>query len=216
MKEIHIFAGHYGSGKTELSINFALEKKKTFDRVVVIDIDTVNPYFRANDVSDMLQRQGIEVIAGKFASSGADLPVVPADVLAAFAGDEGCFIFDVGGDDDGAYALGIYADKFKSCGYNMHLVANTRRPLTKTADELYNMACAIEKASKLKFTDIFNNTNILSDTDMSIVMSGREEVQKLAKMMGIEVIFNCGLAQAVEYADENSALCIKRYLELPW
>jgi hypothetical protein len=138
-QKIHIFTGHYGSGKTEVALNFAIQAANKGEKVTIIDLDTVNPYFRTNDVKTLLQNHGISVIASEFASTNIDMPTVPATVLGVFETD-GTIIFDVGGDDDGAYALGQYLRFFEDTDYQMHLVINSRRPLTATSKEMVDMA----------------------------------------------------------------------------
>ena len=48
-KRVTLFAGHYGSGKTNVALNFARQLKRTVPRVAVADLDIVNPYFRTKD-----------------------------------------------------------------------------------------------------------------------------------------------------------------------
>lgn len=216
MKEIHIFTGHYGSGKTEIAINFALAKKKEFSEVSIIDIDTVNPYFRTNDLKDFLEKNGINVIAGKFASTNVDMPIVPADVLSAFDKENGCFIFDVGGDDEGAYALGRYSQHFCKSGYNMHFVVNMKRLLTSSAEELFKMSQDIERASRLKITDIFNNTNISHMTDNKTLLSAEDELKRLEDMLGIKVARHCGTKDALQNIDTDKAFLMNIYLKMPF
>ena len=213
MRELHIFTGHYGSGKTEVSVNFAAKLRREGKKVTIIDLDTVNPYFRTNDLRKRLEDMGIEVIAGRFASTNVDMPLVPAEISKAFNSD-GCFIFDVGGDDEGAYALGRYTSEFEKSGYEMHLVVNTRRPLTSTAEEICAMAADIEKASRLKITDIYNNTNLSYETDKSTVMSGIGELKRAEELTGLKIARHCGTAEAVSEIPSETAFEMEIYLKL--
>ena len=214
-QQIHIFTGHYGSGKTEVSLNFAIKAANRGEKVTIIDLDTVNPYFRTNDAKAILQEHGIDVIASEFASTNLDMPTVPAEVLGVFD-REGIIIFDVGGDDEGAYALGQYFSFFKKTGYKMHLVVNAKRPLCSTSEEIVEMALDIQRASRLKFTDIFNNTNVAKATDETTLMSEIDEIQKAAKELGIEIAAHCGKENALKNIESNKAFEMNIYIKMPF
>ncbi|MFR8976143.1 MAG: hypothetical protein ACLVG9_09110, partial [Eubacteriales bacterium] len=103
---IYIVTGHYGSGKTEFSVNYALSLKKTCEKVFLVDLDIVNPYFRSNDARALLEDAGICVIAPAYAGTNVDIPVLPPEIMRIFEEEDAKIILDVGGDDDGAIALG--------------------------------------------------------------------------------------------------------------
>lgn len=214
-QKIHIFVGHYGSGKTEVSLNFAIKEAKQGKKVTIIDLDTVNPYFRTNDAKAILKEHGINVIASEFASTNVDMPTVPPEVLGVFEKDE-VIIFDVGGDDDGAYPLGQYVRFFENTGYKMHLVVNARRPLSSTAREITQMALDIQKASRLKVTDIYNNTNVAKATDEETLMSGICEIEKAADELGIEIAAHCGKPNALKNIDGSKAFSMNIYIKMPF
>lgn len=216
---IHIFSGHFGSGKTEVSLNFAIKQREKGKKVAIVDFDIVNPYFRTNDARKILEAKGIKVISNRYASSNLDMPTVPMDILSVFDDEETEAIFDVGGDDDGALALGQYKQYFDRLGYCMHFVVNTKRPLTRTDAELYEIAKRIEAASRLHFTDIYNNTNLSAATDGKTLFSDYDVVEKLSGDMGIPVARNCGVAAALMDIPENmkdTAFEMKIYIPKPW
>jgi hypothetical protein len=196
-KQIHIFAGHFGSGKTETALSFAKKQRRAGKSVVIIDIDTVNPYFRTNDAAPELEALGIRLISNGYASTNLDMPIVSPAVYGVFEGSEDIIVFDVGGDEDGAYALGQYKNFFDRYGYSMHFVINTKRPLTSDADELLDMAREIEAASRLKFTDIYNNTNLSRLTDTAVLFSGAKSANELSKKMNIPVAYHCGTKDVI-------------------
>ena len=98
---INIFSGHFGSGKTEVALNFAIKQREMGNRVVIVDFDIVNPYFRTNDARGILEEKGIRLIANEYASSNLDMPTVPLNLLSVFDDKDAVIVFDVGGDDDG-------------------------------------------------------------------------------------------------------------------
>ncbi len=214
-KVIHIFSGHYGSGKTETAISLAKKLRRDGQRVVIVDLDTVNPYFRTNDAAKELEKLGIRLVASFFASTNLDMPALPGKAAGVFEGDEDAVIFDVGGDEDGARALGCFNRFFMSMGYSMHYVVNLRRPLTPDAQSLYELAEEIQSASRLRFTDVYNNTNLGPLTDTAVLLSGAGEARLLAEKMGIPLACHCGTKDVVEGLGEENVfvteLTLKKY-----
>ena len=124
-KRITLFAGHYGSGKTNIAVNYAMHLKALGENVVVADLDIVNPYFRTKDSLEDFAKAGIRLISSAFASSNVDLPALPQDVYSILDNPTEYAIMDIGGDDRGAYALGRYADAIKAeNNYEMLLYGN--------------------------------------------------------------------------------------------
>lgn len=214
-QNIYIFTGHYGSGKTEVALNFALKNAKEGKKTVIIDLDIVNPYFRTKDAEQLLSEHGIKVIAPVFANTNLDIPALPGEIFSVFEMEDTVCIFDVGGDVDGAYALGQYKRFFDKCKYRMYFVANMKRPLTSNIDELSEMFDLIENASRLKFTDIANNTNLSSATDENTLMHKYEELEKLSKMKNVPVSMNCGTETALKNISDNK-FTVELFLKKPW
>ena len=189
MNRITVIAGHFGSGKTEFAVNYAFRLKEQFDKVTIVDMDTVNPYFRTKDAKDALEQKGINVIVPEFANSNLDIITIPSEVLSVFA-DDGCHaIIDVGGDDEGATVLGMFNRYLLECGYEMFLVLNSRRPFTETVDDTVDMINAIEYTSKLKFTGIVSNSNLMEYTTPEIVAEGEELSESVSEKTGIPLKF---------------------------
>ena len=79
-KKITILSGHYGSGKTNIAVNFALELKKQADKVAIADIDIVNPYFRTKDSEELFNKNNIRLICSPYANSNVDIPALPQEM----------------------------------------------------------------------------------------------------------------------------------------
>ena len=219
MNKIHIFVGHYGSGKTNVAVNFALELRNIVDlEISLVDLDIVNPYFRAADNKALLNQNGIKTILPCYANTNVDIPTPPIEIKSVF--DSDCYsVFDVGGDDDGAYILGQYNSYFMQEPYKMTYVVSTKRPLTKTCDDLYDMALRIEYASRLKFTDIANNTNIGALTTADTLLCDYDEIEKLSQRMNIPITMQCGTPPALEKLPselEKYKFPMKIYIKMPW
>ena len=145
-RRLKVLVGHYGSGKTELAVNMALRLAQTA-RTMLIDLDIVNPFFRSAEVKPLLQENGVEVVYPAYALSGVDIPILPAEVERAFTTDGYC-VFDVGGDDDGAVALGRYHAQFSACPADVYFVVNPFRPRTARVGQALALMEAIERRTR--------------------------------------------------------------------
>ena len=211
--KIYITVGHYGSGKTEFSVNFALALKETHDKVILVDLDIVNPYFRSNDARALLEENGITVIAPDYAGTNVDIPVLPAEIMRIFNEQDAAIVIDVGGDDDGAIALGRYKQFFDNADYEMSLVVNTRRPLSSTVEEIVEMKENIEIASRLAVSNIIADTNIADETTKEIIEEGYALIKAAAEKLNLPVKFVVSAIDADFSTEINKKLFkIKRRL----
>lgn len=189
MKRITIFSGHYGSGKTNLAVNYASELSNRGHRVSIADLDIVNPYFRTKDSEEMFAKKGIELISLPFANTSVDLPSLPSAAYGLFDRRDRKVIIDLGGDDRGALALGRFVPRLlEENDYEMIFTVNFYRPLTTTPDEAFEVFREIERAARLKFTGIINNSNLGAETTAEDVLKTVESAERLAEMTGIPVI----------------------------
>ena len=190
MKRVIVFCGHYGSGKTNIAVNYALALNKAGCRTAIADIDIVNPYFRTKDSETLLKEQGIDVISLPFANTNVDLPSLPSEVYALVQNHSKYAVFDVGGDDRGAYALGRYAPYIlEENDYEMVFVVNFYRPLTQTADDAFVVLKEIEQACGIPFTAIVNNSNLGTETTYDDIAATDNKVRDLSQKAGIPVLF---------------------------
>lgn len=211
--KIYITVGHYGSGKTEFSVNYALYLAKTHDKVFLVDLDIVNPYFRSNDARSLLESNGITVIAPDYAGTNVDIPALPPEIMRIFNVEDAHIVVDVGGDDDGAIALGRYKQFFDTAGYEMSLVVNTRRPLSGTVEEIIEMKQNIEYASRLSVTNIIADTNISSETTKEIIEEGYKITKEAAEKLNLPVKYAVSAIDA-DFCEEinNKLFKIERKL----
>ena len=198
MHHITIVTGHYGSGKTEFSINLALSLKKQYEKVILVDLDIVNPYFRSNDAKALLEQSGVEIIAPAYAGTNVDIPVLPPEIMRIFEEKDAKIILDVGGDDDGAIALGRYKQYFDKADYEMLLVVNTRRPLTQTPEEIIEMKENIETASRLAISALVSDTNLADDTTAEVILEGVRITNEVSNQTGLPVSYICANEQTAE------------------
>ena len=191
-KRLTLFAGHYGSGKTNIAVNYAIDLKDKGYEVVIADLDIVNPYFRTKDSEDELKEKGIELLCSPYAGSNLDIPSLPQEMYRAVQDKNTYAVMDIGGDDAGAIALGRFAPYItEEDNYEMIFVVNFYRPLTRTAQEALEIMREVENASKLKFTAIANNSNLGEDTTAEDILSTVSETQKLSEMSSLPVVMTC-------------------------
>ena len=190
-KRLTLFAGHYGSGKTNIAVNYALALAKEGKKVCIADLDIVNPYFRTADSKQVLEEAGIDLISPQFANSNVDLPALPAASYRLVQDKETYGVMDIGGDDRGAYALGRFAPFIKEENdYRMVFVFNGFRPLTRTAEDALEIMREIEAACGLKFTCIINNSNLGSETTPELFDQTVSAAEALSRLSGLPLWLN--------------------------
>lgn len=217
-KRITIFAGHYGSGKTNIAVSYALYLKKNGYPVKIGDMDIVNPYFRTKDSAQELQDAGIELISPAFANTNVDLPALPQQLYALVWNKDSYAVLDVGGDDRGAYALGRYADFIKQENdYEMIFVANFFRPLTPDAQSALEIMREIESACSMKFTAIVNNSNLGNLTTAQDVESTMQKAYELSSLSSLPILFTSATEKVAEEMKVQDKFVInlqKKYFDI--
>lgn len=190
MKRITIFSGHYGSGKTNLAVNYAVMQRKMGYEVSIADLDIVNPYFRTKDSEELFSDSGIELISLPFANTSVDLPSLPSSAYGLFDRKDRQVIIDLGGDDRGALALGRFIPRLlEENNYDFIFTVNFYRPLTRNVDEALQVFNEIEYASRIKFTKIVNNSNLGSQTTVDDIMKTVKMTEELSEKTGVEYAF---------------------------
>ena len=187
-KRLTLFAGHYGSGKTNIAVNYALKLSAEGKSVCIADLDIVNPYFRTKDSEAELAAAGIALVSPQYANTNVDLPALPAESY-RLVQDKSVFgIMDIGGDDRGAYALGRFAPAIKAEGdYRMAFVVNCYRPLTTTVEDTVEIMKEIEAACGLGFTCIVNNSNLGEESTAKTLLDSLDFVERLSRATGLPV-----------------------------
>jgi len=190
IKRVTLFAGHYGSGKTNIAVNWAKYLKSQNKSVTIVDLDIVNPYFRTKDSQKDFEELGIKLVCSEYANTNLDIPALPKEIYGAIADKSSYLIMDIGGDDVGAVAMGRYTPSIlEENDYEMLYVANCYRPLTKTAEDTLEVMKEIEAASGIPFTGIVNNSNLGVETTPEDVVKSNVYAQELSKISKLPVVF---------------------------
>lgn len=212
-----VLVGNYGSGKTELALNLALAaagKKST----TLVDLDIVNPYFRSGEKAQELREAGVRVLMPSFALSTVDIPALPAEIQSVFITPSDRVIFDVGGDDTGAAALGRYAPSFRQFREEttVALVVNAMRPLTQTAEDAAELGHRIEQRGRMRIDVVINNTNLAERTTPEMLLQGHETACGAARLLGADCVVDAGLPELLRQSGLADGLSVARYMKPEW
>lgn len=189
-KRIRIIVGHYGSGKTEFAINYAIKLSQELGpdrKVAIADIDVVNPYFRSREKEDLLNGYNVESFSSILKNSSLDLPALAPDLMKPIYDDRYEYIIDVGGDDVGARVLGRMSNDIKKYEYDMFMVINRNREYTNEAEKVIEYIKDIEYRSNLKVTGLISNTHLLRETEAEDIEQGILLVKEVQKQTGIPI-----------------------------
>ena len=229
MKRYYVIIGNFGSGKTELALNMVFDAAARGEKVTLVDIDVINPYFRSTERKAELNAAGIRLISPNFTSSGVEVPSIPAEIFSVFSDDSDLVVFDVGGDPVGAIAMGQYYGYFKSLeNFEVWYVINVRRPLSSGTAENLEMLGKIQGVSRLRVTGILNNTNLAHETSTADLFDGLEVTKQLSDETGLPVVGTIGtpevLSAFAKEAEERGVdkkyvgrlFPIERYMHRDW
>lgn len=226
MKKVIVLIGNYGSGKTELALNFAFKAAET-GRTELLDLDMVNTYFRLTERGNMVRRKEIRLVSPNYACSGIETLSLPAEVASAFALDWDTVVFDAGGDAVGSTALGRYHEDFMDIepeNLMVYNVVNIRRPLAGTADKIMHLQEEMQIHSRLKITGMINNTNLAMKTGPDDLRDGYELIREVSQKTGIPVAYTTGRREMIDaFMSEGhdpkyvgTPMAIETYMHRDW
>lgn len=218
---IRVIIGHYGSGKTEFSVNYAINLAKQSDKKVAIaDLDVVNPYFRSRERHEIMEEAGVTVISSIMGNGvNFDLPSMDPGILGPLQNKDYNVVLDVGGDAAGARVMARYKKYLVEGDYDMFAVVNCSRPETQSVDGIIMHIKAIESTVGVKVTGIINNTHMLRETTVDHVMHGQQVIQQAAKKLEIPIVYTSAIpsvAEALPTQVEGELLSINMYMRDAW
>ena len=217
VKRITIVTGHYGSGKTNFAVNLAVDLSREGKQVVLVDLDIVNPYFRSADFKERLTAMGIEMICPIYANTNLDIPALGADIYSVFyQNDSRYVIFDVGGDDAGAAALGRYSHLIQQENYDMLYVVNCYRYLTRQPEEALQILREIETTARVPVTGIINNSNLGGQTTEQDITNAITYGADVAALAGVPLVATTVRRDLAGSLIEKSVYPVDIYVLPPW
>ncbi len=212
-RNYYVMLGNFGSGKTELALNFAFRSAEKGLPTTLVDLDMINTYFRASDRERLLKEQGVQLITPRFALSNVELITIDPRIYSAFAGENGTAIFDVGGDNVGARALGQYHGYFQRIPkerLHVWLVVNVFRPLADSPGRILSLLGKIEDEARLTVAGLINNSNLAAETTGQELLQGYQILREASVQSGLPVLYTSGEQAAL---DAFLALAEKQGLE---
>ena len=206
-KRIRIVSGHFGSGKTEFSINYILELKKHFEKVAAIDLDIINMYFRLREQIDFLEEEGVSNFSSSLPRANAfDLPALDSKIMLSLADDSYQTVVDLGGNPKGSLPLGRYKEILETKDYDHFFVINRNRPETATVDDTIRFLREIEDYSKTKVTGLINTTNMLKETTVEDILFGQELVEKVSEKTSLPIKYIVAIKDVAEELKNSDRL----------
>ncbi|MBR6563481.1 MAG: PhoH family protein [Clostridia bacterium] len=202
-EKVTVISGPYGSGKTNIAVNLAMDIAKSGKVCRIADLDIVNPYFRSADNAKMLEKMGVQTMIPLFANTNVDIPALPPNYQMLFTG-EGYSVADVGGDGDGAAVLGLSHDDYIEAGYKMYFVYNRYRYITSEPEGALEVLNEIKRASGLEFHGIINNSNLGAETTRETVLNAIPYAERLSELAGIPLL----LTTAPDWLDIENTVTI--------
>lgn len=213
-----VFAGPFGSGKTETAINYALRLAEEGHSVTLVDLDVVTTYLRVREVEERLKEKGLKVITPSEAGD-IDLPAITPQIWGALGGQDGRVVVDMGGSAPGARSMGQFSSRLKEVGYAMNLVLNPYRPFTTTVEGIEKAGREIADSSRLQFTALVSNPHLMEETTLEVIDEGHLIVEEASRRLGLPIAFLCVRADLVKEIRERYSvpiLPVNRYLFAPW
>jgi nitrogenase subunit NifH len=214
-----IICGHYGSGKTNLSLNIAVAQAKLGKNVTLVDLDIVNPYFRSSDYDQLLDIYNIRLIATKSAKGNLDAPALPPDILSVFdkPDDPNDFtVIDVGGDPAGATVLGRFSARIRKKGYSMLYVINKNRPETGDAQTAAALLPEIETVSRLSATGVVNNSHLMGETTRETIVGSMRFARDTAARLELPLVMVTAPREIAADLKQKNTFPIDIYVKTPW
>ncbi len=215
-KRISIFIGMFGSGKTEIALNYAIKLKEKYNKVAIEDIDVISPYFRTRDLKNKFEDMGIEIITPEGKLMHADLPIISPKIKGFISKEDYRIVIDCGGNDDGAVVLGSLYSSLKNYKYDVFFVINPYRPFTDTVEKTIDHIERLEKTSRQRVSYLVNNANIGHLSEIKNIVYGEGFIEKISKDLNIPVsmtVIKEGMnIQKTKYPRFE----IKKFLKTPW
>jgi hypothetical protein len=207
LKRITLIVGHYGSGKTEFSVNEVVRLKQKIEKVSILDMDIANPYFRSRERQQFMEDLGITVYFNSFGYDiTEDLPAISACMKAPLENKEFTVVADVGGDNAGARVLNQFKKYFvDETDCEMLIVINANRPETDTFDGAMYHINTIQTETGLKVKGLINNTHMLRETTTEDILKGYRLCRQISEKIQVPIVYNTCVEELVPQLEQVKA-----------
>ncbi len=218
LRRITVFIGAYGSGKSEVSTNFAVWLARTGRKVTLCDLDMINPYFRSADAREQIVPLGVDLISPQFAGSNVDVPAMPSAVHSIFDQTDRYGVLDIGGEDLGARAVATLRPQLLKSEVAVYMVVNTSRPYTNTASQIARQARTLAAAAGMPLDGLVQNTNLLEFSEPQLLEAADAALEQAAAELCVPIVFKASLARCVPQSWLQSGqpvLLLRRFINYP-
>ena len=211
-----IVTGHYGTGKTEFSVNLALALAREHPNVTLADLDIVNPYFRSRERKALLAQHGVPLISSSQACADADVPSLPPQLLGLLDDRSRRGVLDIGGDPTGARVLARFRPRIEKEDYQLLFVLNANRPEVREREDAIRYLRSIEAVTGLSCTGIVNNTHLCGETTAEDIRKGAALAAAVSEETGIPVLCHTALETLAGELEDLPLFPIRIYMKKPW
>jgi hypothetical protein len=215
MKRITIIGGHYGSGKSEISVHLSLKHHVDY----LVDLDIINPYFRSRALSEMLNQEGINMVESTIKNKlNSDMPYVSGEGKIPFINENVTAIYDLGGTENGVRVLIQFLDHVKNLDdIDFLITCNTFRPETATAKKIIDTIKMYEAEAQLKVTGLINNTNLMNETTLDDIKEGENVISEVSKQLNLPIKYTVVEESLdIEYQFKGEEIRLERLVAKKW
>ena len=211
-----IVTGHYGTGKTEFSVNLALALAGGGERTALADLDIVDPYFRSRERRDLLEAAGVRLIASPQSCADADVPALPAELLSVLEDRTVRGVLDVGGDPSGARVLARWRARLLREDCQVLYLVNASRPEVRSAEGTVEYLRGIEAVTGLPCTGLVNNTHLCGETGPEDIREGALLAGEVSRLTGVPVVCHAAEARFQDRLKDLDPFPMEIRMKKPW
>jgi len=215
MKRITIIAGHYGSGKSEISTNLAFQKHIDY----IVDLDIINPYFRSRALNEEFEERGIHLVESTIKGMlNSDLPYVSGEAAVPFVNPKINAIYDLGGTKNGGRVLIQFKDRIRNRDeIDMLYVVNKYRPENDSAEKVIKAIQDLEGEAQLRVTGLINNTNLMQHTTVEDILDGEKLCQEVGQNLDLPIVYTTvEKSTGINHPFAGETIIIERVVAQKW
>jgi hypothetical protein len=225
LETLTVLLGAFGSGKTEVALNCAIQAARAGRRVALVDLDMTKPAFRSREAAAALAGAGVALVAPCGALAFADLPAIPRRVLRVLANPRGTVVLDAGGSPSGARAVSSLVDRITGRQHTCWVVVNPWRPETRGPEAIRGIIARLGERSRVAPRAVVANLHLPEaggerETREALI-EGYARVRDGAGAADLPVAFSSVRADLLPLAlealpDEVRVLGLELYMRPPW
>lgn len=179
-------AGAFGSGKSEIAVNHAVEYAQQGIATVLADLDMANPYFVSRDAEEILTKHNIRLLAPDNVMAYGDVPNLPPGIIGILRQNMNTVV-DLAGDKAGALILGYLAKFINPADFRIYLIINPYRPFSWDLQDIVDLKNMLECAAGRPVNRVISNPHLVEATDLEVIIRGHRRVAEIASQLGLSI-----------------------------